>query len=317
MHYSFSELKQIDWDVLSRPYRDAAESSRTVAEFAAAISGMLAKLEDIHVWIELPDGKTRFPYTSTHRSNYDHAVVRRRLKSVQQLGRLGFSGRTKEGFGVVVIRQLPAKDGDLYRQLVQATQGMFGAAGVHHRSSCECGRLGDPAAQIAGLFVDRDYVYARAKVRAGPDRNGFRETPARHIAPSIPAPYVRPVICLVGPGCVSSGEGLALMMKALDHVTLIGQPTRGASGNPQPVTLPNGVKVWYSRWVSMEADGTPIEGRGVQPDIVVDHTAAGDVTFDRAVEMLRAKTGVGPADHRDGPTGERRNQQAADRDEGR
>jgi C-terminal processing protease CtpA/Prc len=104
---------------------------------------------------------------------------------------------------------------------------------------------------------------------------------------AISAPYVKPVVCLVGPGCVSSGEGFALMMKALDHVRLVGQPTRGASGNPHPVTLPNGVKVWYSRWVSMEADGTPIEGRGVQPDITVRHAGPRDATFERGVAILR------------------------------
>jgi C-terminal processing protease CtpA/Prc len=109
-----------------------------------------------------------------------------------------------------------------------------------------------------------------------------------------PQPFTRPVVCLIGPGCVSSGEGFALMMKAMDHVTLVGQPTRGASGNPHPVTLSNGVKVWFSRWVAMEPDGTPIEGRGIQPDVTVEHMGEGDPTFDKAVEILREKTGIGP-----------------------
>ena len=152
--------------------------------------------------------------------------------------------------------------------------------------------------QIAGYFADKRYLYARSKGRAGPAPDDFRQWPARYVKPAGDKPFTRPVVCLVGPGCVSSGECFALMMKALDHSTLVGQPTRGASGNPAPVVLPNGVKVWFSRWVSMETDGTPIEGRGVMPDVKVRHTGPGDPTFEKGVEILREKTGVAEAKNR-------------------
>ena len=68
-------------------------------------------------------------------------------------------------------------------------------------------------------------------------------------------------------------------------------PTRGASGNPAPVTLPNGVEVWFSRWVAMELDGTPIEDRGVIPDVAVkpDPKNRKDPTFQRALRILKKK----------------------------
>ena len=80
-----------------------------------------------------------------------------------------------------------------------------------------------------------------------------------------------------------------MLFKCLPHVTLVGQPTRGASGNPQPLPLPNGVDVWYSRWVSLLPDGTPIEGEGIAPDVLIEHRedpARFDTTFDEAVEIL-------------------------------
>ena len=61
--YSFSALKGIDWDELGDRYRGAAQEAETVEAFAAAIGDMLAELEDIHAWIELPDGKTLYPYS--------------------------------------------------------------------------------------------------------------------------------------------------------------------------------------------------------------------------------------------------------------
>jgi C-terminal processing protease CtpA/Prc len=84
------------------------------------------------------------------------------------------------------------------------------------------------------------------------------------------------------------------MMKCLPHVTTVGLPTRGSSGNPKPFTLPGvPVTVMYSRWVDLLPDGTPVEGRGVPPEIVVDlpETAyeKADPTWERAVQVLRQK----------------------------
>jgi hypothetical protein len=51
--------------------------------------------------------------------------------------------------------------------------------------------------------------------------------------------------------------------------------------------------VYFSRWVDLLPDGTPIEGKGVQPAIRVD--AAGeeykdaDPTLAKGLEVLRAK----------------------------
>jgi len=291
-HYIFSSLKGIDWDELSARYRDEAQSARTVEAFAAAIRGMLAELEDIHVWIEMPDGQSVQPYSSGYRANFSHQAVAEKLDSLKRFGRLGFTGRTAEGFGVVVIDGLPPEDDDLYEQLIEATTAMFDAPGFLVDLRSNGGGAEPRARQIAGLFADKRTLYARSKVRFGPNVDEFRDSPPRYLAPARAEPFTRPVVCLVGPGCVSSGEGFALMMKATDHVTLVGQPTRGASGNPHPVTLSNGLKVWFSRWVSMEPDGTPIEGRGILPNVKVEHVGAGDLTFDKAVEMLREETGI-------------------------
>ncbi len=294
-HYSFSALKGIEWDELSSRYREAGEAAETVDEFAAVVRDMLAELEDLHVWIELPDGKRLYPHSSGYRANFNYPYVAGKLDTLQRFGRLGFTGRTQQGFGVVAVSGLPTGDDDLYHRLLDSTESMFDAPGFIVDLRSNGGGSEDRAAQIAGRFADRRYLYARSKVRSGPASDDFRESPARHIEAAVQKPFVRPVICLVGPGCVSSGEGFALMMKAMDHVTLVGQPTRGASGNPRPVTLSNGVRVWFSRWVSMDGDGTPLEGRGVQPDILVPHAGEGDPTFDKAVEILCDKTGIARA----------------------
>jgi carboxyl-terminal processing protease len=208
---------------------------------------------------------------------------------VQRFDPLGFVGQTEHGFGVVVIHQLPSGRKDLYAALTTAIQKLSAAPGFLVDLRSNSGGAEPGAATIAGLFASQRVLYARSRVRNGPQTSAFREMPPRYLEPAGGESFQGPVVCLIGPGCVSSGEGFALMMKALQHVTLAGQPTRGASGNPHPVRLSNGVAVWFSRWISLEPDGTPIEGRGVQPHVLVEHSGPGDTTFDAAVRILQEK----------------------------
>ena len=76
-------------------------------------------------------------------------------------------------------------------------------------------------------------------------------------------------------------------MKAAEHVLLVGAPTAGASGNPRPIDLPNGVTVLASTWIERLPDGTVLEGHGVVPDVMVEHGGPGDATFVRGLIELR------------------------------
>jgi C-terminal processing protease CtpA/Prc len=93
---------------------------------------------------------------------------------------------------------------------------------------------------------------------------------------------------------MSSGEGLAMMFAALPNVTTVGSATRGSSGNPQPVELKEvGVTVTFSRWVAMLPDGTPIEDRGILPQIdakfPADAFGAKDPVLEKGLEVLKEK----------------------------
>jgi C-terminal processing protease CtpA/Prc len=81
-------------------------------------------------------------------------------------------------------------------------------------------------------------------------------------------------------------------------VTTVGLPTRGSSGNPGTVEVGGtGLTVYYSRWVDMLPDGTPIEGRGVPPAVRVEAPAEAykdaDPTLAKGLEVLRAKAAGG------------------------
>src|SRR5206468_3965265 len=147
------------------------------------------------------------------------------------------------------------------------------------------------AREIARAFCDKDAVYARSKYRAGPGHDDFGPVYDR-VLKAGEKPYTKPVVCLIGPRAVSSGEGFVQMLAALPHVTTVGARTRGSSGNPRPTKVTGiPVTVWYSRWMDLMPDGTPVEGAGIAPAVGVTAPPAAykdkDPTWEKGLAILR------------------------------
>ncbi|MEM6471668.1 MAG: S41 family peptidase [Planctomycetota bacterium] len=292
--YSFTEMKGINWTELAKEFEGEVDAAATPEAFASVIVPILRRLKDLHVFVELPGG----PRIPTHRSSYipnvDRSIVRENLDSVEDFAGVGFLGKIGEAV-LIFVEGLPS-DGD-YGALTDAIVSMEDVTGYIIDLRLNKGGNESRGAEIAGLFVEEPVLYARSLRR----RNGaLEEGSPRYLQPSSKRASQVPIVCLIGPGCVSSGEGMALMFKAIEQSVVLGQPTRGASGNPSPVTLSNGLKVWFSRWQSLEADGTPIEDRGVLPDenfespklarVTSIAGARSDALIDRGLQIIESSS---------------------------
>jgi C-terminal processing protease CtpA/Prc len=86
-------------------------------------------------------------------------------------------------------------------------------------------------------------------------------------------------------------------MRTLPNVTVIGDTTGGASGNPATFPLANGWQFTVPRWMEFGPDREPIEGRGVPPHIVIpwvpaEYDSDRDPLIDAAVGLLGELNGV-------------------------
>jgi C-terminal processing protease CtpA/Prc len=75
------------------------------------------------------------------------------------------------------------------------------------------------------------------------------------------------VLLLIGEGCISSNESFVGMMAGATNVTTMGAPTAGSSGNPVEIKLPLDITVGMPMWIAYLPDGTPLDERGIQPQI--------------------------------------------------
>lgn len=293
-NYSHFDLKKIDWPALRTRGREKCLAARSEYAFADALAGMLTECRDGHIWIDR--GSERIPTLfQSWTPNFNRPATLAALGSRIPCGEFAIVGRTLEGnYGAFIMTRQSAANRGSVKQAVDLFNRMRGAPGYIIDLREANGGDESLARDIAELFCEKDVVYARCRFRNGPGLTDFGPPQDRRLKGQTEA-LNQPLAVLVGPGAVSSGEGFVKMLKALPQATLIGQPTRGSSGNPRPFKLPGlHLTVWYSRWIDLLPDGTAVEGRGIAPEIAVNEPPDAykdrDPTWDKAVELLKEKS---------------------------
>ena len=143
------------------------------------------------------------------------------------------------------------------------------------------------ARRVASWFVEGEQVYAKHRTIG---EGGPSEPIARTVTGSDER-FTLPTVVLSGPRVMSSNESFVLMMKQAEGVQVVGQKTRGSSGNPVTHELGNGVSIQLPSWQALRPDGTCFEGEGIAPDVFVPCTSRdlqiGEPTLQKALALLR------------------------------
>jgi hypothetical protein len=283
-YYSHFASKGVDWPKLAAARRAAALAARDEAGFVEAVRALLAELKDLHVAIRRSDGTHVPTFLYGLELNCDFTAVAAALKEPRPIGKVALAGAAGKDLGYLAVFSLPAEAE--FAPVAAALDGMLDRRGILLDLRACSGGDERRALALASVFAKERTVYARTRWRSGPEPGDLSPPVDRVLEPRQARRFGGPVVCLVGPGCVSSGEGFAQMMAAIPGVVLAGRPTAGSSGNPAPVDLPNGVTVAYSRWLDLLPDGTPLEGRGVPPGRPLPHAGPGDPTFAAGLAIL-------------------------------
>jgi carboxyl-terminal processing protease len=119
------------------------------------------------------------------------------------------------------------------------------------------------ALHVASRFADRRRL---AFTKIGVGAQGVEPQPL-HVEPSARSRYLGPVYVLMSDVTVSAGEILALSMRTLPNVVLVGGATRGAFSDAIDKPLPNGWKLNLSAEIYRDPEGRSHETKGVSPHI--------------------------------------------------
>ena len=108
-----------------------------------------------------------------------------------------------------------------------------------------------------------------------------------------------PLVILVDAGTTGAAELTAAAVQGNKRGDLVGERTGGRTALQRLFPLPDGSALWMSYAQYLSVSGDPIHGRGLEPTVVVEQPdvefgatpPAGDVTVERAIERLRARSG--------------------------
>ena len=203
--------------------------------------------------------------------------------------------RDAQGIVTLLVRGLDAfgPDGKLATELppLQAALDEFirdcqGAKGVILDLRFNTGGFDESALRIASRFATgRVHVYSK-QARAGSQRTALRTV---HLDPQGASTFAGPVAVLTSPSTFSAAEVLALALRALPQVKLIGEPSGGGLSDALPRRTPGGLRFTLSNEFYLSPRGEWFEGRGVPVDIEAPFMSPEHTAGERDPGLERAK----------------------------
>ena len=105
---------------------------------------------------------------------------------------------------------------------------------------------------------------------------------------------VVPTTLLIGNATASAAEDFLIYAENQEHMTIIGEPTYGSTGQPLLFDLPNGGIARVCTKKDTYPDGREFVGIGIQPDIQItkslsDYIENKDPVLEKAIEYLTAR----------------------------
>ena len=294
--YPSFDYKGVDWRAQGLLYRGRAQQARSQAEFIAIASEMLEPLRDLHVWFVDPRGQVIPTFRPSHVNNFDGERWQRAVKDAGLVRKVGdISEGTVGGYGYLFLNSWNVFGDvsalDLMLARVRETSGLIIDVRMNGGGSDAT------ALAFASRFTARSFAASYVQVRNGPRHEDLDVPTARTVAPRGPWQYLRPVVVITGRGGFSATESFVAAMRTLPNVTVIGDTTGGASGNPVIYPLGGGWSFTVPRWIEYGPDRQPIEGRGVAPHLALAwepslYDRDRDPLIDAAVGVLAERNGV-------------------------
>lgn len=165
--------------------------------------------------------------------------------------------------------------------------GSLTASRVHIPAHKAWGKFKEPKDTIRNAFNTQSYLTYRdsyfQNFDYGSEVNDVK-------APKI----VVPTVLLIGPGTASAAEDFLIYADKQSHMTKIGEPTFGSTGQPLLFEMPGGGMARICTKKDTYPDGRAFVGVGILPDITVvknikDYFKGTDSGLEAAIKFLNSK----------------------------
>ncbi len=304
--YSYFDYKQVNWASIYETRRQEFQGLNAT-QFGQKLNEVLQVLHDWHVYVRLPDG-TYIGYNGNYPLNCSENLFARYVEGGGNYvnvrnANVVYHARLAGNFAHIVIDTLDTgrfssvTDADIDQIFVQYADTDGIVLDIRNNS----GGNEANASRFASRFTTqpRPFGYVRYR-QPGSKPYAFDALMEKVLQPAATGQYLKPVAGLIGQRCMSSAEWFTLMLKVCPNAVLIGDRTRGASGNPETFTLPDlGIEYSVCRWIAYDDQQQPFEDRGLAPAISidprqsVDDNAQRDYVLEKAIAYLQWRRQLG------------------------
>lgn len=311
--YAYLQERAVDWNAVGELYRARVTASTTDAELLEIFRAMLRRLQDRHTMVIVGDRRINDaipdPIAGGHAEtdgepagDHDDAPTAKVVKYLWLSWKRNLDPGSLQRVSNNVTRAT-AQSGRVGYISIAAESGYASAEGDDDVSAArdELERVFSAMKNLRGLIIDLRWNVGGSDevgliisgLLTAADRPGFSKC-ARDGGAFTPTQYTRihgsansflgPVIVLTSPMTASAAENVAMMVKDLPNVLIVGDRTAGVHSDPLIKKLPNGWRFTLSNEAFTAPDGFDYEGIGTQPHVLVPYEP----------ERVRA-TGVDPA----------------------
>ena len=320
-YYPFFELRGVAnrsaWEGLAAGYAASANGATSRADFITAVNPLLASLQDYHVYWTAANGAfLGYPWNAPYVSNIDTSWFESatgQMSNVYSSGSvftvgqmaIGSTGRTA---GYLAIHTFAFNQG-IFDDLKSRLPTLLSLDALIIDVRFNTGGNDAWATSLASLFTATPVTFGLVRRRAGPGFDAWTRWIPRQTGSAALISgclYTAPVVMLTGRACMSACDSFVAMAKALPTLTVVGDTTRGSSGNPSSQGVDGfDLALQFSRWQDVLPSGILIEGTGVAPDVPVPPPASGTLsaaqrsqwsqdTFDAGMSQLEAALSSNP-----------------------
>ncbi len=292
--YAFFEYKNIDWDEIKAKYQKQIYNGMPQLALFDVLFDMLNELRDGHVNLVSSFQVSRFDITKLGLNNYNARLLKDHYLSDKYYisGAFSHDLLVDDNIGYIRYGSFTGEvsDGimDFMLAKYQNTNGLI--------LDLRANGGGDVTNiyKILSHFVkEKTFIYD-SKIKNGKAHNTFALAEDAFVEPAKGYIYLKPVVVLTDRGSYSATSFFSLGVRAINHMTLIGDTTGGGLGAPNGGQLPNGWTYRFSVTETISHDGYNFEN-GVPPTIQIDLDPAEaingiDTIMERAIEFI--KTGA-------------------------